>query len=40
MKLLIKKLMEKSIEYFRKGVINLQDKCVYCGWEKKEGQLG
>lgn len=30
--------MEKSIEYFRKGVINLQDTCVCCGEYVPEGR--
>jgi len=30
--------MEKSIEYFRKGVINLQDRCVCCGEYVPEGR--
>lgn len=30
--------MEKSIEYFQKGVINLQDRCVCCGEYVPEGR--
>jgi len=30
--------MEKSIEYFKKGVINLQDRCVCCGEYVPEGR--
>lgn len=30
--------MEKSIDYFRKGVINLQDRCVCCGEYVPEGR--